>query len=60
MECAIRKWKLGDAGDLAEMLNNKKIMDNLRDGLPFPYTEKDAEEYITAMIEGMFLGLHII
>lgn len=60
MECAIRKWKLGDAGDLAEMLNNKKIMDNLRDGLPFPYTVKDAEEYITAMIEGMFLGLYII
>ena len=60
MECAIRKWKLSDADDLAEMLNNKKIMDNLRDGLPFPYTVKDAEEYITAMIEGMFLGLYII
>lgn len=50
MECAIRKWKLSDADDLAEMLNNKKIMDNLRDGLPFPYTIKDAEEYITAML----------
>lgn len=24
-------------------------MDNLRDGLPYPYTKQDAEEYITAM-----------
>lgn len=50
MECAIRKWKLEDAWNLSQMLNNKKILDNLRDGLPYPYTEKDAEEYITAML----------
>lgn len=46
----IRKWNIDDAGDLAEMLNNKKILDNLRDGLPFPYTVKDAEEFIAAML----------
>ena len=28
------------------MLNNKNILDNLRDGLPFPYTEKDALYFI--------------
>ena len=50
MECSIRKWNIKDAADLAEMLNNKKILDNLRDGLPYPYTVKDAEEYITAML----------
>lgn len=49
MECKIREWKIEDASELAEMLNNKKILDNLRDGLPYPYTKKDAEEYITAM-----------
>lgn len=49
MECKIREWRFEDAADLAEMLNNKKILDNLRDGLPYPYTRKDAEEYITAM-----------
>ena len=27
-----------------------KILNNLRDGLPYPYTVKDAEEYITAML----------
>lgn len=51
MECKIREWRLEDAADLAEMLNNKKILDNLRDGLPYPYTRKDAEEYITAMCQ---------
>ncbi|MDE7267458.1 MAG: GNAT family N-acetyltransferase [Lachnospiraceae bacterium] len=50
MECSIRKWNIKDAVNLAEMLNNKKILDNLRDGLPYPYTVKDAEEYITAML----------
>lgn len=50
MDCSIRKWSLTDADELATNLSNKKIQDNLRDGLPYPYTEKDAEEYITAMI----------
>ena len=31
---------------LANNLSNKKVLNNLRDGLPYPYTEKDAEEYI--------------
>lgn len=50
MECMIREWKMEDAPDLAEMLNNKKILNNLRDGLPYPYTKSDAEEYITSML----------
>lgn len=50
MESVIRKWKIEDAGDLAQMLNNKNILNNLRDGLPYPYTKKDAEEYITSML----------
>ena len=28
-----------DAAELAATLNNKNIQDNLRDGLPYPYTE---------------------
>lgn len=50
MECEIREWNIKDAAGLAEMLNNKKILNNLRDGLPYPYTESDAEEYITSML----------
>ena len=50
MDCIIREWRLEDKSDLAAMLNNKNILDNLRDGLPYPYTINDAEEYITAML----------
>ena len=41
MNCIIRKWKLTDAKDIAVALSNKKIQDNLRDGLPYPYSEQD-------------------
>ena len=49
MKYELRKWRLSDAKELAAALNNKRILNNLRDGLPFPYTEQDATEYITAM-----------
>lgn len=50
MECVIREWNISDADNLAVMLNNKKILNNLRDGLPYPYTIDDAKEYIYSMI----------
>lgn len=51
MECNIRKWKVEDVVDLAAALNNKNIHNNLRDGLPYPYTEKDAKDFIDAMLK---------
>lgn len=50
MQCEIRRWQPGDAEALAEIINNKKIQDNLRDGIPFPYTVRDAEEFIAQNI----------
>ena len=50
MECKIRPWRIEDATDLAAALNNKKIHDNLRDGLPYPYTAADAAGFIRAML----------
>ena len=50
MNCEIRKWRLSDAGDLAAALSNPRVLNNLRDGLPYPYTERDAEDYIRAML----------
>ncbi|WP_294480544.1 GNAT family N-acetyltransferase [uncultured Bacteroides sp.] len=38
----LRQWTESDAYTLALHLNNKKIWDNCRDGLPFPYTIDDA------------------
>lgn len=45
----IRKWRLSDKDDLAEAVNNKNVQDNLRDGIPYPYTPSDAEWYINEM-----------
>jgi len=50
MDINIRTWKMEDAQSLAKALNNKKIHDNLRDGLPFPYTVSDAKDFISAML----------
>ncbi len=50
MECHIRAWQLSDAANLAHALSNKEVQNNLRDGLPFPYTEQDAVDYIQAML----------
>ena len=50
MGIKIRKWKIEDKSDLAKALNNKNILDNLRDGVPYPYTENDAEDFISAML----------
>ena len=50
MICKIRKWKLSDAKDLAIALSNRKVQNNLRDGLPYPYTEQDGKDYISDML----------
>ena len=50
MQVNIRQWRLSDAEDLAEALNDPSVLNNLRDGLPYPYTVSDAEEFISAML----------
>ena len=50
MDCILRKWRLSDAKDLASALNNEKVLNNLRDGLPFPYTQQAAHDYIVTML----------
>ena len=46
----LREWKIEDVPDIVAAINNKKVQDNLRDGIPYPYAEKDAEEFITATL----------
>lgn len=42
----LRTWRKSDIQALAKYLNNKRIWNNCRDALPYPYTEKDAEQFI--------------
>ncbi|HEV8283866.1 MAG TPA: GNAT family N-acetyltransferase [Chitinophagaceae bacterium] len=46
MKVVLREWKKSDATALAKIANNKKIWDNVRDRLPYPYTKKDAKEWL--------------
>ena len=42
----LRPWQESDVPALAKYLNNKKIWDNCRDRLPYPYTSEDAASFI--------------
>jgi len=46
MKPTIRHWRLSDAKSLAEIMNNKNVTCNLRDGIPDPYTEENATRYL--------------
>lgn len=50
MDIKLREWKIEDKSELAKNLNNMHILNNLRDGLPYPYLEDDAEDFIRAML----------
>ena len=50
MICRLRRWRAGDAPALAAIINNKKIQDNLRDGIPYPNTKEDADFFISEML----------
>ena len=47
----LRNFQITDKVRIAQLCNNKKIWDNVRDFLPFPYTEDDAEEFIEICCE---------
>ena len=46
----LRPWITKDAGELAQIANNKRIADNLRDGFPFPYSKKDAVNWLRLIL----------
>jgi RimJ/RimL family protein N-acetyltransferase len=46
----LRPWSVTDATQLALIANNKKIADNLRDGFPFPYSLKDARDWLDIIL----------
>jgi RimJ/RimL family protein N-acetyltransferase len=46
----LRPWAIGDASKLAIIANNKKIAENVRDGFPFPYSLKDAHDWLNVIL----------
>ncbi|CAN5502434.1 hypothetical protein BH23BAC1_BH23BAC1_25270 [soil metagenome] len=45
-ELRLRPFKTSDSKVLSRLCNNKRIWDNLRDYLPFPYTEGNVNDFI--------------
>lgn len=45
-EIILRPFTIADSKKLAELCNNKMIWDNLRDYIPFPYSEINAKDFI--------------
>ncbi|MEI8059841.1 MAG: GNAT family N-acetyltransferase, partial [Ferruginibacter sp.] len=50
MYISLRPWVIADAETLTAYFNNINIWNNLRDYIPHPYTEADAEKFITSQI----------
>jgi ribosomal-protein-alanine N-acetyltransferase len=46
----LRPWSVRDAMNLAKIADNKKISDNLRDGFPYPYSFKDAKNWLNIIL----------
>ena len=42
----LRNLDLKDKSQIANLLNNKNIWDNLRNVVPYPYNQNDAEDFI--------------
>jgi len=47
----LRSWQWSDSKVLANLINNRKIWDNVRDYLPHPYTYKDADMFLKSNVE---------
>jgi RimJ/RimL family protein N-acetyltransferase len=43
-------WAISDASELALIANNKKIADNVRDAFPFPYSLKNAQDWLDLIL----------
>jgi [ribosomal protein S5]-alanine N-acetyltransferase len=50
----LKPWTISDAQELSLIADNIKIADNLRDGLPVPYTLKDAHDWLNIILPENF------
>jgi len=48
--CKVRSWRLDDVEAIVRHANNRKIWLNLRDRFPYPYSHRDAENYLKHVV----------
>lgn len=47
--CEVRSWRTSDLDSLVLYANNRQIWANLRDAFPYPYTRRDARDFLRAV-----------
>ncbi|MGH2570053.1 MAG: GNAT family N-acetyltransferase [bacterium] len=45
--CIVRDWTASDRASLVRFANNRNVWRNLEDRFPHPYTERDADEWLS-------------
>jgi len=58
----LRSWEKEDAAALVQHANNPKIAANMRDGFPYPYTLKNANDWLDAVLKdekNIFLAIEM-
>ncbi len=50
MYISLRHWTVEDKTILTDLFNNKNIWNNLRNYIPLPYTQEDAEKFIDTQV----------
>lgn len=56
----LREVSPSDAPVIAELANNKKIWNNVRDRMPYPYALKDAEHFVEQVLKEEGPTVHAI
>ena len=51
-KCVVRDWTRADKASLIRHANNRNVWRNLTHRFPYPYTEADAEDWLS-LLEGM-------
>jgi [ribosomal protein S5]-alanine N-acetyltransferase len=49
--CTVRSWEWRDRESIVRYANNRKVSRNLRDRFPHPYTDRDARDWLDAVVD---------
>ena len=49
--CTVRSWQWRDRDAIVRHANNRKVSINLRDRFPYPYTARDARNWLDMVVD---------
>ncbi len=49
--CTVRSWEWRDRDAIVRYANNRKVSINLRDRFPYPYTARDARNWLDVVVD---------